>query len=741
VLHEDAIPEPDALKYLSQAAEISPSVAIIGPKLLELDNSIQIQQLGLTITPTGRPFLLVQREYDQGQHDRAGDTMAVSTAGMLVSLGVWQQLGGLDDTTPVLAQDLEFCAKARVAGYRVIVEANARVHHAGLSMQGKRPRSWLSGSFSQGISRAHLHFATLYLPTFLVFAVYLTLPLMVLLSIPGNLLQKRPGRSVAQFSGWIWAWLSLPTRLAARKRFRSLGSLKPLKALIATRSQRSKRRRGKYEVEPEASPESLRPGIFRSNSAWFVLLPLIASIQLFPTGAITANGILPLGANLEKLLPFVASNSIPVLDSIALPTDPFIWWLLLAAMISPAEPSLGFAALVFAALSMAFFGAWQLGKLFISKPWVITLAALGYSLSPQLLTLKSNLAVVELLAASTIPWVLFFLIRAIGAFNSARAWRWTGLLGLALALLAAASPIAFAQLPFDHPLYVLYSSGTTGIPKCIVHGAGGILLKHLCEHVLNTDTGPGDRLFYFSTCGWMMWNWLVSGLAAGATLLLYDGSPFHPSGRALFDYADAECMTVFGTSAKYIDAVKKAGPNKFKMGGTGSKQEDQIITVALEKATGTKFTYIPFKGGGDVAVQLVGNHIDSSVNNPIEAVAQWRAGKLRAQCVFDDERMPYKEKMTPTQSWNDVPTCKEVGVPTDYVMLRGIFMAPGVTQEQIDFYINLMKKVRETAEWKKFMADGAFNQTFMTGKEFNNWLTLNEALHKQLMTEAGFLAK
>ena len=446
VLHEDAVPEPDALKYLSQAAEISPSVAIIGPKLLELDNSIQIQQLGLTITPTGRPFLLVQREYDQGQHDRAGDTMAVSTAGMLVSLGVWQQLGGLDDTTPVLAQDLEFCAKARVAGYRVIVEANARVHHAGLSMQGKRPRSWLSGSFSQGISRAHLHFATLYLPTFLVFAIYLTLPLMVLLSIPGNLLQKRPGRSVAQFSGWIWAWFSVPTRLAARKRFRSLGSLKPLKALIASRSQRSKRRRGKYEVEPEASPENLRPGIFRSNSAWFVLLPLIASIQLFPTGAITANGILPLGANLEKLLPFIASNSIPVLDSIALPTDPFSWWLLLAALISPAEPSLGFAALVFAALSMAFFGAWQLGKLFISKPWVITLVALGYSLSPQLLTLKSNLAVVELLAASLIPWALFFLIRTLGAFNSARAWRWTGLLGLTLALLAAASPMAFALL-------------------------------------------------------------------------------------------------------------------------------------------------------------------------------------------------------------------------------------------------------------------------------------------------------
>ncbi len=446
VLHEDAIAEPDALRYLSQAAEISPSVAIIGPKLLELDNEIQIQQLGLTVTPTGRPFLLVQREYDQGQHDRAGDTLAVSTAGMLVSLGVWQQLGGLDDSTPVLAQDLEFCAKARVAGYRVVVEANSRVHHAGLSMQGKRPKSWLSGSFSQAISRAHLHFATLYLPAVMVFAIYLLLPLMVLLAIPQNLLAKRPGRSIAQFSGWIWAWFSLPTRLAARKRFRELGSIKPLKALVATRAQRSLRRKAKFEVEPEQSLDSQRPGIFRSNSAWFVLLPLIASIPLFPQGAITANGLLPLGSSLNALLPYVAANSLPMLDSVSLPTDPFNWWLLLAGLIWPSDPSLGFAVLVFAATSIAFFGAWQLGKLFIQKPWVITLIALSYSLSPQFLSLKSSIAVVELLAAAVLPWALFFLVRAIHAFNSARAWRWVGLLGLSLALLAAASSILFSLM-------------------------------------------------------------------------------------------------------------------------------------------------------------------------------------------------------------------------------------------------------------------------------------------------------
>jgi len=120
-------------------------------------------------------------------------------------------------------------------------------------------------------------------------------------------------------------------------------------------------------------------------------------------------------------------------------------------------------------------------------------------------------------------------------------------------------PIEYEYLPFDHPVYIMYSSGTTGAPKCIVHGAGGTLIQHLKEHQLHTDIKPDDRLFYFTTCGWMMWNWLASGLASGATLLLYDGSPFHPDGNALFDFAEAEGMTVFGTSAKYIDAVKKAG--------------------------------------------------------------------------------------------------------------------------------------------------------------------------------------
>lgn len=128
------------------------------------------------------------------------------------------------------------------------------------------------------------------------------------------------------------------------------------------------------------------------------------------------------------------------------------------------------------------------------------------------------------------------------------------------------------------------------------------------------------------------------------------------------------------------------------MAGTGARQEDQIITVALEKQAGIKFIYVPFKGGGDVAVQLVGKHVDSTVNNPIEAVAHWRGGKLRPLCVFDSQRLTYKNKVTEKQAWSDIPTCMESGLDVTYLMLRGVFMAPGVPEGAVRYYVDLFEK-------------------------------------------------
>ena len=198
--------------------------------------------------------------------------------------------------------------------------------------------------------------------------------------------------------------------------------------------------------------------------------------------------------------------------------------------------------------------------------------------------------------------------------------------------------------------------------------------------------------------------------------------------------------TPYKTPKEYLDAAKKAN-GAFKMGGTGSKREDHIITVALEKIAGTKFTYIPYKSGGEAATQLVGKHIDSNVNNPSENIAQWRAGQVRALCVFSENHMVYKDKITKDQSWADIPTCKESGVDVQYQMLRAFFLPGGTTAEQAAYYAELLKKVTATPEWKDYVAKQALKEVYLTGADFVKFLEKDEAFHNKLMHEAGFAAK
>ncbi len=328
--------------------------------------------------------------------------------------------------------------------------------------------------------------------------------------------------------------------------------------------------------------------------------------------------------------------------------------------------------------------------------------------------------------------------------------QWRRLTGLVLGcvLTASAPAAAWAAWEPTKPIEFVIPAGTGGGADQMARLIAGIAEKHKLSPrpiiVVNKSGGAGAEGFLHVKGKKGDAHTMIITLSNLFTTPLHTGVPFNwkeltPIARMALDqfilWVNAE--TPYKTAKEYIAVVKErsGGGNRMKMGGTGSAQEDQIITIQVEQALGVKFTYVPFKGGGEVCVNLVGNHVDSTVNNPIECVSHWKAGRVRPLAVFDTARIPVAE-------WKDIPTVKEaLGADIHYLMLRGIFGAPDMPKDAVEWYQTFLKKVYETTEFKDYLNQGALKPSWQTGPEFVKWLTEADQLHKELMEKGGLLKK
>jgi putative tricarboxylic transport membrane protein len=314
------------------------------------------------------------------------------------------------------------------------------------------------------------------------------------------------------------------------------------------------------------------------------------------------------------------------------------------------------------------------------------------------------------------------------------------LLVVVTALLATAPALAWEP---TKPIEFIVPAGTGGGADQMARLIAGIADKHKLSPrpliVVNKAGGAGAEGFLHVKGKKGDTHTIVITLSNLFTTPLHTGVPFSwrdltPIARMALDefilWVNAE--TQYKTAKEYLAAVKEKS-GAMKMGGTGSAQEDQILTIMLEQAQGVKFTYVPFKGGGEVCVNLVGKHVDSTVNNPIECVSQWKANRVRPLAVFDTERISVAD-------WKAIPTVKEaLGSDLHYLMLRGIFGAPDMPKDAVEWYVGFLKKIVDTPEWKKYMEDGALKPAFASGAEYVKWVEENEKLHRELMAKGGLL--
>ena len=450
ILHDDSAPLADALKQLLALAEVSPSVAVIGPKQVDWQDTRKIVQQGLTLTPRGKLFSLVSNELDQSQHDSMSDVLAVGTAGMLVKRSVWLELGGLTDKIPLLAADIDFSMRARAKGYRVVVAPQARVAHALLSLNAQRKRSWLATTTKTAMRRARG---------------------------VARIWAKRPDRIVGELSAAFWAGFTIRARLRARRKISRSARL-AFASLYATKQQvRDDRRRNQEQDEIEARIEahaalaerdqldgsapnteqlllgavSTSKSFVQARGLWFVAALLALSYSFFPLGnAINGGSTISMNQNWFDLFRRAGASWHPIANGFVAPSDPFVWVLTLLGSITFWAPSLSIAILFFIALPLTYFGAFKAASIFTSKTHVRHLVALAYALWPSVLQAQHDLRLPALIAQIALPYLVFTVSRVallgkeISVRSKQQTFTWVGLAGLLLAVLSAAAPNTIA---------------------------------------------------------------------------------------------------------------------------------------------------------------------------------------------------------------------------------------------------------------------------------------------------------
>jgi tripartite-type tricarboxylate transporter receptor subunit TctC len=323
---------------------------------------------------------------------------------------------------------------------------------------------------------------------------------------------------------------------------------------------------------------------------------------------------------------------------------------------------------------------------------------------------------------------------------------------LALALAALLPTVALAAWEPTAPVELVVPAGTGGGADQLARLIQGVVAKHGlmkqpiqvvnksgnsgAEGLLDVKASRGNPHKLIVTLS----NLFTTPLATGTDFRWQDITPVSMMALdqfVLWVTADSP----YQTPQDLVAAIHQQPANSLKLGGTGAKQEDQLIAVLLQTAANGRIQYVPLKGGGDVASALAEHQVDMTVNNPIEAEALWRAGRLRPLCVFDGARLPLPAKLSNGASWADLPTCMSAGIPVQYLMLRGIFTTPDATPDQVAFYRQLLERVRALPEWSDYLARGALKPTAMSGAEFTDWLDRAENFHRVLMRESKLTAR